>query len=131
MNLYHVMIDIHDDAKALVFAKALDEWLTYLKDAGKIGEWRLMRRKLGLASGEQRDFLLEIELDGLGQLDEAFRHASAHSGRGGRAPGTAEGRPQFEPPAAARALSISFASFLPEDLQIIERTFFSTPWAIW
>lgn len=79
MNLYHVMIDLKDDAKALHFAKALDEWLRYLVDAGKIGEWRLLRRKLGLATDAHGDFLLEIEVDGLAQLDEAFRHASSQS----------------------------------------------------
>ena len=79
MNLYHVMIDLKDDAKALVFAKALDDWLSYLEGEGKIGPWRLMRRKLGLASAEHGDFLLEIEVDRLAQLDDAFRHVSQHS----------------------------------------------------
>jgi hypothetical protein len=79
MNLYHVMIDLKDDAKALVFAKALDEWLGYLQGAGKIGPWRLMRRKLGLATDTHGDFLLEIEVERMTQLDDAFRHVSGHS----------------------------------------------------
>ena len=79
MNLYHVMIDLKDDAKALSFSKALNQWLTYLQQQGKIGPWRLMRRKLNLASDNARDFLLEIEVDGLTQLDAAFRHVSQHS----------------------------------------------------
>ncbi|MEM9063643.1 MAG: DUF6614 family protein [Pseudomonadota bacterium] len=79
MNLYHVMIDLKDDAKALAFARALDQWLGYLQSAGKIGPWRLMRRKLNLASGESRDFLLEIEVERLAQLDDAFQHVSQHS----------------------------------------------------
>lgn len=79
MNLYHVMIDLKDDAKALPFARALDQWLSYLKDAGKIGDWRLLRRKLNLASGGARDLLLEIEVERLNQLDEAFQHVSRHS----------------------------------------------------
>ena len=79
MNLYHVMIDLKDDAKALVFAKVLDDWLSYLQAADKIGTWRLLRRKLGLGSTAHGDFVLEIEVDGLAQLDEAFRHASAQS----------------------------------------------------
>ena len=78
MNLYHVMIDLRDDAKALVFAKAVGEWLDYLEQAGKIGPWRLMRRKLGLANGG-RDFLIEIEVERMAQLDDAFRHVSQHS----------------------------------------------------
>ena len=77
MNLYHVMIDLKDDAKALAFAKALDDWLGYLQGEGKIGPWRLMRRKLGL--GEAGDFLLEIEVERLAQLDDAFRHVAHHS----------------------------------------------------
>ena len=79
MNLYHVMLDLKDDAKALSFAHALEQWLNYLKQAGKIGEWRLMRRKLNLASDHARDFLLEIEVERLSQLDEAFQHVSRHS----------------------------------------------------
>ena len=79
MNLYHVMIDLKDDAKALAFAKALDEWISYLQGRGLIGHWRLMRRKLNLASDAARDFLLEIETDGLMQLEQAFRHVSQHS----------------------------------------------------
>ena len=79
MNLYHVMIDLKDDAKALAFAKAVDDWLSYLQGEGKIGSWRLMRRKLGLASDSHSDLLLAIEVDRLAHLDEAFRHVAQHS----------------------------------------------------
>ncbi|MEL7154950.1 MAG: DUF6614 family protein [Pseudomonadota bacterium] len=79
MNLYHVMLDLKDDAKALAFSHALDQWLSYLQTQGKIGPWRLLRRKLNLASDVARDFLLEIEVERLSQLDEAFQHVSTHS----------------------------------------------------
>ena len=79
MNVYHVMLDLKDDAKALGFAHALDQWLSYLQTSGKIGNWRLMRRKLNLAADAARDFLLEIEVQNLGQLDDAFHHVSRHS----------------------------------------------------
>lgn len=79
MNLYHVMIDLKDEAKALAFAKALDDWLGYLKGRDLIGNWRLMRRKLNLAADSARDFLLEIEVSRMAQLDEMFRHISQHS----------------------------------------------------
>ena len=74
MNLYHVMIDLKDDAKALTFAKALDDWLDYLQAEGKILSWRLLRRKLNMASDSHRDFLLEVEVERLAQLDDMFRH---------------------------------------------------------
>ncbi len=73
MNLYHCMIDLKHDAKALIFAAALDQWLSLLQAEGRIGAWRLLRRKLNLAGPGCADFLLEIEVADLAQLDEAFR----------------------------------------------------------
>ncbi|ASM72411.1 MULTISPECIES: DUF6614 family protein [Roseobacteraceae] len=73
MNLYHCLIDLKHDAKALTFAKALDDWMVHLQNAGAIQGWRLLRRKLNLASGGHRDFMLEIEVRDLQQLDQAFR----------------------------------------------------------
>ncbi|MBT9245371.1 hypothetical protein KM031_16100 [Gemmobacter fulvus] len=72
MNLYHCMIELKSDARALAFAVAVDAWLGHLQTAGLIGGWRLMRRKFGLASGLHTDFLLEIEVEGFAQLDAAF-----------------------------------------------------------
>ena len=79
MNSNHCMIDLKSDARALGFATALDAWMTLLRDEGRIAGWRLMRRKLNLAGDCCADFLLEIEVDDLAQLDAAFRYL----GRGG------------------------------------------------
>lgn len=73
MNLYHCQIDLKQDAKALAFSHALGNWMDHLKTAGTITGWRLMRRKLNLASDAHRDFLLEVEVEDLEQLDKAFR----------------------------------------------------------
>lgn len=72
MNVYHCMIELRDDAKALSFAAACDAWLDRLRTRGMIRGWRLLRRKFGLASGPHSDFILEIEVEGLTQLEEAF-----------------------------------------------------------
>lgn len=72
MTSYLCMIDLKSDARALAFAAALDAWLSLLRDAGRIGEWRLMRRKLNLAGDDFSDFLLEIHVADLAQLDAAF-----------------------------------------------------------
>ncbi len=73
MNLYTCQIDLKQEAKALAFSQAVQSWMEHLKASGKINDWRLLRRKLNLASGASRDFLLEIEVDNLEQLDPAFR----------------------------------------------------------
>jgi hypothetical protein len=77
MNLYHCMIDLKDDAKALAFSQALETWMEHLRANDAIRSWRLLRRKLNLAADDCKDFLLEIEVDDLAQLDRAFRMAGA------------------------------------------------------
>jgi hypothetical protein len=69
------MIDLKQDAKALTFSIAVDAWMAHLKEAGKINHWRMLRRKLNLASENHSDFLLEIEDCDLAQLDLAFRES--------------------------------------------------------
>lgn len=72
MNIYHCMIELKDDARALGFAAALEAWMSYLAEQDLIGEWRLLRRKFGLASGAHRDFVLEVQVTSLSALDVAF-----------------------------------------------------------
>ena len=78
MNLYTCSIDIRPGARALVFAKALTDWMGLLQSRGTIRAWHLYRRKLNLASDRHRDFLLQIEVDDLSQLDRAFRTLGSH-----------------------------------------------------
>ena len=72
MNIYHCMIELRQDARALAFAAAAESWLSRLQTRGIIRNWRLLRRKFGLSSSSHCDFILEIEVEGLTQLDEAF-----------------------------------------------------------
>lgn len=72
MNIYHCMIELKDGARALAFAAAVEAWMGYLMAQGLILDWRLMRRKFRLASGAHTDFLLEIDVGGLADLDAAF-----------------------------------------------------------
>ncbi len=73
MNHYHCAIDLKDDAKAVAFAAALDVWMSHLQANGVIQSWHLCRRKLGFGAPIARDFLLQIEVKDLAQLDQAFR----------------------------------------------------------
>ncbi|MFW2544018.1 DUF6614 family protein [Primorskyibacter sp. 2E107] len=73
MNLYTCMIDLRNDGVALKFAKALDDWMGHLKGKGVILDWQLYRRKLNLASDNHRDFLLQIAVEDMSMLDQAFR----------------------------------------------------------
>lgn len=77
MNLSHCSIDLRDTSKALAFAGAVEAWMERLKGAGVIVSWRLCRRKLGFGAPHARDFLLEIEVENMTQLDAAFRFAGS------------------------------------------------------
>jgi hypothetical protein len=78
MNRYIAMIDLKQEAKALAFASAVEAWMSHLQNAGTIHSWQLMRQKLNLASDRFRDFIIEIEIDDLAQLDKAFRLTGSH-----------------------------------------------------
>jgi len=72
VNLYHCLIELRPEARALSFAHAAGQWLDHLVKLELVTSWRLMRRKFGLASGRHTDFVLEIEIEGLAALDDAF-----------------------------------------------------------
>jgi hypothetical protein len=77
MNLYHCSIDLQNDAKAVAFAVAIEAWMGHLQSNGVIQTWRLCRRKLGFGAPRARDFLLEIEVENMTQLDQAFRFTAS------------------------------------------------------
>ncbi|MBA4349995.1 MAG: hypothetical protein C0427_01955 [Rhodobacter sp.] len=72
MNVYHCLIELKSGARALSFAHSVELWLDHLTKLQLVSGWRLMRRKFGLASGRHTDFVLEIEIEGLAALDDAF-----------------------------------------------------------
>lgn len=74
MTSYICMIDLKPAANALAFANAAQSWFDLLKTQGKIKSWVLQRRKLHLAGAGFGDFLLQVDLDDMAQLDLAFGH---------------------------------------------------------
>lgn len=77
MNVYHCMIELRPECRPLAFASAVSNWMSYLADRKLVGNWRLLRRKLGLAAARHTDFILEIEIEGLSSLDAAFTAIAA------------------------------------------------------
>jgi len=84
MNLYHCLIELKSEARALAFASAVQAWMAHLQGLGLVQGWRLMRRKFGLAAGAHPDFLLEIDLADLASLDAAFTTLGAGDDRASR-----------------------------------------------
>ena len=57
-------------------AAGADAWVGHLKSENIITDWRLLRRKFGLAAGQHTDFLIEIEVDSMSALEKAFSELS-------------------------------------------------------
>ena len=75
MDVYEIAVDLQPGVRDLEFVAALEAYLGGLAERGRIESWRLLRRKLGLAPGQE--FKILIETRDLAQLDEAFRLVSA------------------------------------------------------
>ena len=72
MNLYHCMVELKSPDRSLAFAAAANAWLGHLEDEKLIRNWRILRRKFGLAAGNHTDFLIEIEIENMAALEETF-----------------------------------------------------------
>jgi len=73
MDIYHGWCDLKPGVSDMAFAEAFDRYMGHLRDKGLIAGARLMRRKLGLSPAGFGEFHFMIEVEGLAQLDEAFR----------------------------------------------------------
>jgi hypothetical protein len=79
VNIYHVWCDLKPGVGDLVFSERLAAYLDHLKAGGLIQNWRLARRKLGLAPAGFGEFHIMIEVENLGQLDAAFEHVASRT----------------------------------------------------
>lgn len=77
MNLYHIWCDLKPGVSDLTFTENVSRYLGHLKEQGLIEEYRLTRRKLGLAPAALGEFHIMIEVHDLAQLDTAFDHVAA------------------------------------------------------
>lgn len=72
MNTYHCMVALKDPETSPGFSVATEAWLEYLCSEDLIKSWRIMPYKMPLATGEQTDFVLEVELFCPDHLAHAF-----------------------------------------------------------
>lgn len=80
MNAYHIWFNLKDSHRDVEFARHIAEYLGYLKERGWIKGHRLTRRTLGFGPPELGEFHVEIQVESLAGLDEAFGAVAARSG---------------------------------------------------
>jgi len=76
VDTYHAWCDLKPGVSDVTFCEGVNKYLGHLKSEGLIEDWRLMRRKLGLAPPTLGEFHLMIEVKDLAQLDQAFARAA-------------------------------------------------------
>jgi hypothetical protein len=76
LDIYHVWCDLKPGVGDVAFAEGVAGYMGHLKERGLIENWRLTRRKLGLAPQWCGEFHLMIEVKDLAQLDSAFQQVA-------------------------------------------------------
>jgi hypothetical protein len=77
---YVTWFDLEPGGDDLSLVAALEGWLGWLRDQGRLEGWELWRRKLGLAPDGLGEFFLDIRTTDLAQLESAFQSAAARAG---------------------------------------------------
>jgi hypothetical protein len=72
VDLYYTWFDLKPGVKDLEFSRAMERYMTHLKENGAIEGWRLTRRKLGFGPRTLGEFHIVMETRDLAQLDAAF-----------------------------------------------------------
>ncbi len=78
MDVYQIWVDLKDGVRDHEFVAAMERYMGALKAEGKIESWRLLRAKLGLATG-LGEFQILIETKDLAQLEAAFQRVSTRA----------------------------------------------------
>ena len=76
MDHYVIWFDLRPGGDDLELDDALEGWLGWLRDEGRIHSWELWRRKLGLGPEGLGEFVVDIRTTDLAQLDAAFEVAA-------------------------------------------------------
>ena len=80
MDIYHAWCDLRPGVSDIAFSENVATYMGHLQEQGLIENWRLTRRKLGLAPPSLGEFHLMIEVKDLAQLDQAFQRVAGRSG---------------------------------------------------
>lgn len=81
MDYYHIWFNLRDTHKDLEFVDALNTYMEHIKANGGLEDYHLTRRKLGFGPNVLGEFHLTIETRDLAQLDHAFGHVAARTGK--------------------------------------------------
>lgn len=77
LDIYHIWCDLKSGVSDITFAEDVHAYLGNLKKRGQLAAYRISRRKLGLGPADLGEFHVQIEFEGLAQLDDAFNNVAS------------------------------------------------------
>ena len=77
MDIYHIWCNLKEGVRDLEFCSAATQYLDHLKAEGRLQDYRITRRKLGLGPAQLPEFHILLEFEDLAQLDHAFRQVAS------------------------------------------------------
>ena len=79
MDIYHIWCDLKPGVRDIEFVNAAKQYFEILLSDATLANYRITRRKLGLASRELGEFHIMLEFEGLAELDQAFKLVSTRA----------------------------------------------------
>ena len=76
MDIYHIWCNLKPGISDMAFSDALFAYLDWLKQQGSVDNYRITRKKLGLAPSWLGEFHIMLEFSNMTQLDDAFTSVS-------------------------------------------------------
>lgn len=76
MDIYHIWCDLKSGVKDFDFVTEVQAYLGHLKAHHQLEDFRITRRKLGLAPADLPEFHILLEFENLAQLDQAFNQVA-------------------------------------------------------
>ena len=79
MDVYHIWCNLKSGVSDVDFAVDVKAYFDQLRDGGKIHGYRITRCKLGLRPAHLREFHITVDVEDLGQLQNAFNEVSSRT----------------------------------------------------
>lgn len=81
MDIYHIWCSLKSGQSDMEFVASLQTYFKHLQQASSLKQYRITRKKLGLAPSELLEFHIMLEFENLSDIDAAFNHVATRSGK--------------------------------------------------
>ncbi len=80
MDIYHIWCDLKQGQSDMEFVARATSYFEHLKQDAGLKQYRITRKKLGLAPSELLEFHIMLDFEDLSTLDATFNHVATREG---------------------------------------------------